>query len=249
MGPKLTALVNLQTIDGELRKARKRLKMGTQAVTKQQQHIAELEGALAAKNDEIKLTRVQAGKLELELQTKDEEINKLRVALNVAKSNKDYSAILTQLNINKADKSRLEDQILALMTQVDTDRTGCTDVETEITSEQEHLDQIMQKVEEKQKSLKEGLAKLESQYSQACQEVPDKERNLFVRLAERFDGEDVTEVTELNARRAEYGCGGCFMKIPREMVNSLMSRDDVVICPTCGRILVLELNQTGQPTA
>ena len=249
MGPKLTALVNLQAIDGELRKARKRLKMGTQAITKQQQHIVELEGALAAKNDEIKLTRLQAGKLELELKTKDEEINKLRVALNIAKSNKDYSAILTQLNINKADKSRLEDQILTLMTQVDADQSGCADVETEISSEQQRLDQIMQKIEEKQKSLKEALASLENQYSQACDEVSDKERVLFARLAERFDGEAVTEVTELNARRSEYGCGGCFMKIPREMVNSLMSRDDVIICPTCGRILVLELSKTSPTTA
>jgi len=32
------------------------------------------------------------------------------------------------------------------------------------------------------------------------------------------------------------------MKVPLEVANSLMTRDDVIICPTCGRILVLDKN-------
>ena len=65
MGPILTALVNLQAIENELRKARKKLKKGQQQIAIQQQRITQLEAAHQAKKEEIKLTRLQADRLEL----------------------------------------------------------------------------------------------------------------------------------------------------------------------------------------
>ena len=80
MGPTLTALVNLQVIENQLRKARKKQKKGQQAKEKQQLHINQLEAALAAKREEIKLTRLQSSKLELELKAKDDQVRSQALA-------------------------------------------------------------------------------------------------------------------------------------------------------------------------
>jgi len=241
MGPTLTALVNLQVIEDQLRKARKRQKKGRQAIGQQHHHIETLEAALLVKRQEAKHIQVQAGDFELQLKTKDEEINKLRQVLNTAKSNKDYSAVLTQLNINKADKSKLEDKILAMMTQIDQEKLSCSQMQEQIEEEKRKLLDVTEKVNEKQAALNEEISRLEQQFLTASGEISDKVRTMFERLSERFDGEALAAIAQLNARRGEYGCGGCFMKIPRDLVNMLMAKDDVITCPSCGRILVLEM--------
>jgi len=38
-------------------------------------------------------------------------------------------------------------------------------------------------------------------------------------------------------------CGGCFMGITAECVNLLMTKDDIIRCPNCTRILFLGSSQ------
>ena len=248
MGPILSSLVNLQEVEGKLRKTQKKLKMAQQVVLRQQTQIKRLEDALEAKQKEIKLTRMRHDKLELELGSREDEITKWRVALNQARTNKDYSAILTRINTKKADKTRLEDQILALMAEIDTDQTACRELKSCIEAENTQLEEIRQQAQEKQKVIQKELDQLDQRRRDAFSQVPLEQKTFFERLAERYDGEVLAKVERSENRRSEQTCGGCFMSVPLEIVNSLMSRDDVQTCANCGRILVLDLNPQQQPS-
>ena len=59
--------------------------------------------------------------MELELKQRDESIAKLRASLNTAKTNKEYATILTQMNMTKADNSKIESQVLELFNDIETD--------------------------------------------------------------------------------------------------------------------------------
>ncbi len=249
MGPILNGLVNLQEIELQLRNAKKRLKKAKQAILRQQHQINQLNAALAAKREEIKLTKLQTSKLELELKASEDEINKLRLALNTAKTNKDYSAILTRINTDKADKAKLEEQILALMTQIEADQAECREIEESIEKESGTLKELNDASADKQQAIQTEIDDLAVKHSQALAIVPDKERVQFGRWAERFDGEVLAFVVIVDAKRGEHSCGGCYMAIPLELVNSLMSRDEVVNCPSCGRILILNPADSETPRA
>ncbi|KPK74760.1 MAG: hypothetical protein AMJ79_13255 [Phycisphaerae bacterium SM23_30] len=248
MGPILSSLVNLQGVEGELRKTQKRLKQVQQIILRQQYQIKQYQDALAAKREEIKLTKMQHDKLELELRSREDEVTRYRLALNQARTNKDYSAILTRINTRKADKSKLEDQILALMGQIDTDQTACRELEASIEAENARLEEMRRQAGEKQKVIQRDLDELLQQRRESSDRVPHEQRALFERLAKRYDGEVLARVERSENRRSEQTCGGCFMSVPLEIVNSLMSRDDVLTCANCGRILVLDLNPKQQPT-
>jgi len=249
MGPILSSLVELQAVETELRRMQQRLKQTQQILLKQQQQITQLQEALKAKHEEIKLVRMQHDKLELELKVREEDISKYRVALNTARTNKDYSAILTQINTRKADKSKLEDQIITLLNQIETDQSACGEIEADIEVQTQKLQEINQNVSSKQQKLQEDIDKLSKQQAAAAGQVPAKERSLFSRLAERYEGEVLAEVTKEGKRKNEHSCGGCYMKITLESVNALMTKDEVVICPNCGRILVLDKNPKQEATA
>lgn len=249
MGPILGSLVNLQSIERSLRKVRQRRKKSKQTVLFQERQIEQLKASLDAKREEIKLTRLQFSRLELELQGKEADISKMRVALNTAKTNKDYSVILTRINTDKADKAKLEDQILGLMTQIEADQSSCQEIEVGIVTEQQRLEEIRAEARQKASVIQAELDALESQRSEATKQVPPKELTQFERLAVRFDGEVLAEVSKRNGPRGDSTCGGCYMKVTLEVVNSLMTKDEALACNNCGRILVLDANPKQQATA
>ena len=244
MGPILCSLIKLQRIEQKLRGTKAKLRRTQRAVELQEQNLNQLRLALSAKQEEIKLTRLQSSKFELELKSGEEEIAKLRVALNTAKTNKEYSAILTRINTDKADKSKLEDQILALMTQVEADQATCKEIEAEIERDEQQLAEVRRESGQKQATIQAELDQLMEDYREALAEVPEKESVAFNRLVDKYEGEVLVEINKSGLRNTDHTCGGCFMSIPLELVNSLMSRDELVICPSCGRVLVLDLNPT-----
>ncbi|MBN1765484.1 MAG: hypothetical protein JW860_09530 [Sedimentisphaerales bacterium] len=249
MGPILSSLVELQAIESRVRDTKKELEKGQQVLKKQLRRIQQLKSALETKREDIKLSRMQCDKLEVDLKSKDEELTRLRVTLNTAKTNKEYSAILTRINTDKADNSKLEDQILALISQIESDQKECKEIEENIEIETQRLDEIQEEIEEKQGKIQAKLDKFEAERLKAFSKVSDKHGYLFDRLADRYDGEVLAEVAQANGVKGDYSCRGCFMKVPLEVANSLMTRDDVIACPNCGRILVLDMNPKQQATS
>lgn len=249
MGPNLSSLVNLQVVEFQVRKTKDKLKKGQQTIRRQEQGIKQLQGALEAKQAEIKHSRMHYDRLDLDLKSREEHVAKYRVALNSAKTNKEYSAVLTQINTIKVDVSKFEDEMLALMTQIDNDQATVKEIQESIDTQTQQLTDVRKEIIQHHVEIETELEALEEQRKEASQKVPAKARLLFDRLADRYDGEVLAEVAYKNGRRTEQSCGGCFMSIPLESVNSLMTRDDILVCSNCGRLLVLDSKPQQQTTS
>ncbi len=249
MGPILGSLVNLQTIEKELRSTSKRLKKCQRTVVAQQHRLEQLQMALQARRDDIMQNRKQCDILELDLKQREEDISKMRIALNSARTNKDYSIMLTSINTSKADKSKLEDRILTLISQIDALQSQQKEIEENIVTETQRLEEIRKDSQQQAAEIQKELDQLQARKEQASKAIPAKQLTLFERLSHRYDGEVLAEVQKMNnSKRSEYICGGCFMKVPLEAFNALSTKDEVQICPNCGRILVLDMNPAQQPT-
>ena len=132
MGPVMNGLVKLQSVENRLRAAKAKLARCRRNVIIQENQVRSLQNTLEAKKEELQLTRVQSDRLELELKIRDEEIAKLRAMLNAAKTNKEYAAVLTQLNTTKADNSKIENQILDLLKDIEADEAESQDLQKQI---------------------------------------------------------------------------------------------------------------------
>ncbi len=128
MGPVLDGLVKLQSVENRLRVEKAKLARCRRNVVIQENLIRSLQNALEAKNEEVQLTKVQFDRLELELKSRDATISKLRASLNTARTNKEYAAVLTQLNTTKADNSKIEAQSLDLLRDMEVDEAECKDI-------------------------------------------------------------------------------------------------------------------------
>ena len=242
MGPLLKGLIKLQSVENRLRVVTAKLTRCRRSVIFQENQLRALQSALEAKKEEIKLTRVQSDRLEVELKSRDEHIAKYRAALNLAKTNKEYSAILTDLNTNKADNSKLEAEILELMRTTEADNTESAELQSQIDEQLEKLDEIRKNAEAQAIDLEQNVTRVQLEWNAAAEGIGKETLEVFKRVAETYDGEALAHAEQQDERTGVYSCGGCFMRTPDEVVNQLMTHDDIIRCSNCSRILVLAHN-------
>ncbi|MCD4830415.1 MAG: hypothetical protein K8R02_01245 [Anaerohalosphaeraceae bacterium] len=239
MGPVLNALIKLQTVENTLRAAKAKLTRCRRAVILKENQLRALQNSLEAKKEEIQLTQIQVDRLELELKSRDETLAKYRAALNTAKSNKEYAAILTELNTNQADNSKIESQSLELMKNIDADNAQCEEIKAQIAQQKDELAQVRIDTEERAKKFEAEIEGIKQEWTHASADVPEKVLELFGKVAETYDGEAIADV-ENHDGSGSYTCGGCFMGLTNETANMLMTKDEIIRCPNCARILVMK---------
>ncbi len=235
MGPVLSSLVDLQAVENELRNARAKLKKANQTLLRQQNKIKQLQDSILAQKEQIRNTRMEYDRQDLERKSRDEDIAKMRVALNTARTNKEYSSVLSRINTDKADLSKLEEQLLQLLMEVESKQKLIVETEAQVKVEEENLALILSDIEATRGDIQLDIDRLEERKEQLSSKLDPKLKDIFERLAERNDGDVMSEITE-----KDRICSGCYMGVPLELVNRLLTRDEVRTCPSCGRILFMK---------
>ena len=246
MGSLLNGLIKLQSVENRLRAVKAKLSRCRRNVIIQENQVRSLQNALEAKAEEIQLTKIQSDRLELELKIKDEAIARLRASLNAAKTNKEYAAVLTQLNTTKADNSKIETQILELLKNIEADDAESAEIQSQIDEQKQKLEQTRKETELSAAKFETEIKEIHDQWIQVAQTIPPESLEVFKRVAETYDGEALAIIDKQEGKTGAYSCGGCFMGITAESVNLLMTKDDIIRCPNCTRILILENSQKDQ---
>jgi predicted nucleic acid-binding Zn-ribbon protein len=239
MGPVLHGLTKLQSVENRLRAVKAKLARCRRNVIIQENQVRNLQNALETKKEELQLTRVQSDRLELELKARDETIAKLRASLNAAKTNKEYAAVLTQLNTTKADNSKVENQILELMKDIEAEEAECREIQQQIDEQKQKLEQTRKEAEAMAVKYEAEIREVQKEWDQVARTIREEQLQIFKRVAETYDGEALAVIDRQEGKTEVYTCGGCFMGITAETVNLLMTKDDIIRCPNCTRILVL----------
>jgi len=239
MGPVLKGLIKLQSVENLLRAEKAKLTRCRRNVIIQENKIRSLQNALEAKKEEVQLSKVQFDRLELELKTRDETIAKLRASLNTAKTNKEYAAVLTQLNTTKADNSKIETQSLELLKVMETDEAECKEIQKEIDEQKQALEETRKESEQLATKYESKINEIQAEWDDVAKTIPKGPLEMFKRVAETYDGQAVAIIEQQEGKNGAYSCGGCFMGTTAECVNLLMTKDDIIRCSNCTRILVL----------
>lgn len=237
MGATLEALHRLQEVESQIAEIQRGIDRKIRACTRQKQRIAEVETRIRSQEQQIRTDQIDADRLNLEAKTAEAEVAKYRAALNTSKNQKEYSAVLTQLNTYKADTSKVEERVLTLLTQIDEKKKQLESIREELGKEEAKLKDFDAEVQDARSRSKDRMDKLTAQRKEAAASVPPKALEMFNRVAKGNDGEAMAAVVRTHPRRQEYACEGCNMSITIEQVNSILSRDEAVLCNVCGRIL------------
>ena len=240
MGHMMEALHRLQTIERQLAEIRLQRESKSRRVAHHQRQVNKAEESLRQSKLVYLERRRRLDALQLDSAARDQALDRHRQALNTAKTNKEYAAILTAMNTEKADNSKLETEILQLLEETQTLETAAAKVEEERTELLEHVskaEDVLKVVETKTQPEHDAL---QAQREEFATDIPPSTLATFQRVAGRHDGEALATVIKLHPKRDDYVCSGCNLMVTLEVVCVLGTRDDLQICKACGRILVTE---------
>ena len=239
-------LLVLFRVERQVRGLRSRLVSAERYLNAQIKQISELNAQITeAQNRKLQLQATVAN-LEVQGKSVDERTEKLREELNSAQTNKQYTAILTELNTVKLERGQFDDLMIEDLEQIDRITEQIADLNAQI-GEREKVQVVAQaKYDERHEEVGERLAELEVEREAAAADIPGMDLQVFEDLADAYDGEAMAEVDEVSKKHREYACGACNLQMPFENFSQLMSGTSSLIrCGACTRILYLQEEMRG----
>jgi predicted nucleic acid-binding Zn-ribbon protein len=239
MGPTNVALVRLFQADQELREAQRRLDAVTKNVRLQQRKVEDLTARQTAAHTELNRLRARASEMELEAKSRDEKIESLRNQQAQAQTNREYQAFLVQINTQKVDKAKVEEELLVVMEQVEKLTLDDQQLKVQVEQETAKLQQMQGEIDQRVKDLTAEVASARPARDEAAEAVSPKARELFDRLAEKFDGEAMAPIEKPHPKREEYICSVCNLDLTVDVYNRLHTRDEPLMCPSGNHLLYI----------
>lgn len=235
MNERIEVLRRLQSIDTQLRRLEgEKLYRGYDA-QKKLAFIQQKKTELTKLTDETKTFQKNVGIKELDLKSRETELAKLRLQMNQVKTNKEYSAIQTEIGGKEADKSVLEDEILGMMTKYEEMNQRCKAFEKTIEHENSQYKELQKLVETDLKKIDAEIDELKKKRDKYTSLLDSDALQHYNRLVSHKDAVAVVPVVS-------KVCQGCFMSVTAQTMNQLLSGKDITFCHSCGRILYLNNN-------
>jgi predicted nucleic acid-binding Zn-ribbon protein len=254
MGPTNVALVKLFRADQALREAQERLDAASKNVRVQERRVNDLTEKLKVAQTTLREAQSRAKQLELDQASRDAQIDKLRTQQSVAKNHKEYQAFLIEINTQKVDRAKVEEDQLKVEEALDKARAEVAGLTSQSESERSRLASMKEQIGETLASHHAEVDSLRPAREGAATALPARLRETFERLAEHHDGEAMSAISKPDRRKEEYLCTACNMELARDVYNKLHSRDEIIYCPSCRRILYIpddlppeEAIGTGRP--
>jgi predicted nucleic acid-binding Zn-ribbon protein len=232
MREEIKMLIQLQELDATVRS----LKLTKEKLTKEAAEADRTAQAekqtLTDKSSEAKSFRMALDKRELDLKECEGRIKKLEVQLNTVKSNKEYAAFQHEILGLKADKSRIEDEILKMFEQSEQQQKEIKLLATKAAEAAAAVSERRKAIQTALQDADARVARVEKERAELSAKIPPAFRNPYERLLTRADGRAM-------AACHNYVCSGCRMSLTANTVSLLMGGDKLVYCQSCGRILYL----------
>lgn len=188
------------------------------------------KASLDAIKTKIKLVETERKKLELEVDSKKQQIERYSLQQFQTKKNEEYRALAHEIETCRAAIALLEDRQLELMEQAETFQKQVLSAGREAEDAAQFTEGQLKELAAREQTLNSELAELESSRAQLTSVVDASILKRYEHLLRNKGGTVVVGI--------QHGvCGGCHMKYPVQLVVSCQASRELVTCPNCGRIL------------
>jgi predicted nucleic acid-binding Zn-ribbon protein len=232
----LQKLIELQRIDDGVVVLATRIEELDQQLGGARSALDTAIAGVAAAHHEKQESQAATHRFEMNLQQGEGEISKLEVQLNKASSNKEYQGLMLGIAAVKASNSKVEDQILMSMDDVDEKERGEEAAKLVQREAEAALRAAEGQVDEERQGLMQELADLKITRDEVAASTDPAKLKLY----DRIRGGNRTSGSAVVAVYGEY-CQGCQMAVRPQDLVLLTQGKEIILCRSCHRIQVLEV--------
>lgn len=175
---------------------------------------------------------------ELDLKTREDEIQKLGSQLYSVKTNEQYKAMQHEIDEAKSKKSKLEDALLEVMEAIDKSKDEISQSKMIVQQEQSRFKETEQKFKMEIDRLEGLLKEAEIKRDTLTRSIDPNLLKIYNKISLKWSGSALVPI------RGNV-CQGCSMTLPPQVINEVRKNERIVRCEDCSRILYMnesELN-------
>jgi predicted nucleic acid-binding Zn-ribbon protein len=165
-----------------------------------------------------------------------EKIVKVKARTSEIKTNKEYQALLKEIDSLEKDRSSVEDEILAVMEEIDAASKQSKSEETRFTAGKDKIETSKRILEDEKAEAEKELLSIKETRSTLANAIDREIYDTYAILSEACGGIAVTEAKE-------EICHGCNMNIPPQLFVEMKKNEDIFYCPQC-RIIIYFKNDS-----
>jgi len=176
---------------------------------------------------------------ESELKKGNETLKKTKSRLFEVKTNKEYLALLKEIEIINRRNDALESEIINVLEAIDTVKGQLEQEEKEYTVFRSERESDIRKIEDEINSIDSVLITIQKQNDDVKKLIHADHLRRYDIIKQKRNNRAVVPVWK-------GICGGCYMNIPPQMYNELQKFEALMLCPHCNRIIYWDNREDGE---
>jgi predicted nucleic acid-binding Zn-ribbon protein len=199
----------------------------------QEKRLANQENALKAAQEHLKNLALQIRDKEGSVKATQTQIKKYEKQFDEAANKKEYDALKSEINQEREHISKLEDEILAAMTEMDEKKAQLPEVEKLAQKSRDDFAQF-------KKDQEELLSRYANEKTRATEVMKEAEATLPEDVRPQYLRMVAGKGTECMSGVKGRICSACYTEVTSQMLSEL-KREMFISCKNCGRMLYMEL--------
>jgi len=230
MNEQLILLIQLQEIDGRIRALGEQKDRIPGQLAEIEQRVQANKTGLDQAREALEAAQKAKRDRDRDLEEGGRKVEKLKGRTSEIKTNKEYTALLKEIETAEQENKAIEDDILKLMEQIDAAAAEIQAAQKRAAEEGTAVEAERKQLEESAAAVERGLAEAERARSELLPQVDEEVADQYLRLVGPKGGKVVVET------RSE-SCSGCYMSIPPQLFVNVKKNEQILSCPHCHRIL------------
>jgi len=227
----LARLWGLQKIDSviqNLREEEERIPIEIESLKKE---VKEKEEYLEDKKEESEKVVQRRRSFERVLEETQDRIRRHKAQLLNVKTNREYSALITEITVGENKVSQYEEKVFDALNQSEELVEEIKELEKTLLEEKRKFEEKKTSLEKQLDEIKKSLVAKESKRKSVEATINSLILGKYERIREKRGGIAVVPVQG-------SVCSGCHTFLPPQFVNEIRRRQRLLTCEQCGRILI-----------
>ena len=233
MKEQLQLLWRLQTLERQIEEAQQEKETYPLMLERLEGMLKALEEKKEEEKRRIEELERERVKLEGELEMESERVKRSQLKLLEIKTNKEYQALLKEIEMGKEHNSQQEEEIIGMLDEIDRLKADHTSTVERAHRERKEIEQEQARVREQMVIVEQHMTQWHHNREEIVEELDPELVKRYTTLKERRNGIAVVLVRN-------EGCQGCYVNIPPQLYNEVQKNKEIIVCPNCQRILYWE---------
>jgi len=234
-------LVALQSVDVKIQEMERVREELPRRISLLEEEIKKAEEKVLAERNEVEKLLKERRRKEKDLEEEVDRVKKTEARVFEIKTNKEYQAVLKEIENSKKLNRQREEEILEILERHEEKQKQLQQEEKNLEAKRQEFAKQIKELKAQAASFEKEMAQQQHLRDERGKEISSTLLRKYQMLLGRRQGRAVAQV--INGV-----CQACHMNLRPQLYIELQKQDTLILCPSCNRILVWSngSSQAGQ---